>query len=80
MEKHCKFIWKEVIAKMNISKDIYIIAHSMGGYCMTEILSDGIYTENIKKIAFTDSVHGSTMKNFINLKRTSYNELQKVNI
>jgi hypothetical protein len=80
MEKHCKFIWKEVIAKMNKSKDIYIVAHSMGGFCMTEILSEGIYTENIKKIAFTDSVHGSRMINFINLKRHSYNELQKVNI
>ena len=78
MEKHCKYIWQEIIAKMNDSKDIYIIAHSMGGYCMTEILTEGIYTENITKIAFTDSVHGSRMKNFINRKRHSYHDLQKV--
>jgi len=78
MEKHCKYIWREIIAKMNFSKDIYIVAHSMGGYCLTEILNDGIYTENITKIAFTDSVHGFNIGNFIRNKKNCYKEMQKV--
>ncbi len=78
MENHCKYIWREIIAKINFSKDIYIVAHSMGGYCMTDILNDGIYTENITKIAFTDSVHGLNIRKFVRSKRHNYREMQKV--
>lgn len=78
MEKHCKYVWQEIIGKMNSAPEIYIVAHSMGGYCMTEILSEGIYTDRIKKIAFTDSVHGSRM-NLVKLFENSiYKRLYKV--
>ena len=48
----------------NIEK-IYIVAHSMGGECTMQILKnneDDLLSGKIKKIAFTDSVHGSSYK------------------
>jgi len=79
MEKHCKYVWREIIGKLNFSNEIYIVAHSMGGYCLNEILSDGINTDRICKIAFTDSVHGSRMKLTINKQRKLYYKLEYVN-
>ncbi len=78
MEKHCRYVWREIIGKINTSNQIYIVAHSMGGYCMTEILADGIYTDRISKIAFTDSVHGLRMKLMIKKQRRKYYKMEKV--
>ena len=78
MEKHCKYIWREIIGKLNCSNEIFVVAHSMGGFCMTEILSDGINTDRISKIAFTDSVHGCRMKICKNKQKKLYHKLEDV--
>lgn len=78
MEKHCKYVWQEIIGKINSSPEIYVVAHSMGGFCMSEILAEGIYCDRISKIAFTDSVHGSRMRLVIKKQRKKYHKLQKV--
>ena len=63
MEDHCKYIYKNII-KTNLNiEELYIIAHSMGGYCTIEILlenEEDLLNGKIKKIAFTDSVHGDS--------------------
>jgi hypothetical protein len=65
MEKHCKYIWNEIIEKYSISKEVYIIAHSMGGVCKSKILKDIIKNKSdsnfIKKIILTDSVNSDNL-------------------
>jgi len=78
MEKHCKYVWQELIGKMNSSNEIFVIAHSMGGFCMTEIMSEEIYRDKIRKIAFTDSVHGCRMKLCLNKQKNLYHRLKNV--
>ena len=63
MEKHSVYVYNNIVKKNPNIKEIYIVAHSMGGECTVDILlnnksdlSDG----KIKKIAFTDSVHGES--------------------
>jgi len=61
MGKHCKYVYNNIIKNNENIKEIYIIAHSMGGYCTVEILNenkDDLLSGKIKKIGFTDSVHG----------------------
>ena len=65
MEKHCIYVYNNIIKKNDKIKEIYIVAHSMGGYCTVEILNknkDDLLNGKIKKIAFTDSVHGNHYK------------------
>ena len=61
MEKHSVYVYNNIIKKNDNIKDIYIVAHSMGGECTVEILlnnKEDLINGKIKKIAFTDSVHG----------------------
>ena len=66
MEKHCLYVYNNIVKKNNNIKEIYIVAHSKGGECAIEILleyiEDLLYNK-IKKIAFTDSAHGNNYKN-----------------
>jgi len=59
METHSKFVWKHYIRKCP-AQTLFIIAHSCGGMCTTEILSafEDEFIERVKAVAFTDSVHG----------------------
>jgi predicted alpha/beta hydrolase family esterase len=78
MEKHCLWVWENIIKKYSPSKEIYIVAHSMGGYCTVDLVNqfkDDLNNGLIRKIAFTDSVHGSRCR--ILDKKTLAN-LQKV--
>ena len=65
MEKHCNYVYNNIIKNNDEIKEIYIVAHSMGGYCTIDILhqnKDDLLSGKIKKIAFTDSVHGRHYK------------------
>ena len=61
-EKHSVYVYNNIVKKNRNIKEIYIVAHSMGGDCTIEILlnnKDDLINGRIKKIAFTDSVHGN---------------------
>ena len=65
MEKHSVYVYNKIIKTNDNIKDIYIVAHSMGGACTVEILlnnKEDLLSGKIKKIAFTDSVHGEEYK------------------
>jgi len=38
MEKHVNYIWENIVKKFSPAKKIYIVAHSMGGYCTVDTL------------------------------------------
>lgn len=59
MEVHSLFVWKNYIRKCP-ANSLFIIAHSCGGMCTTELLRvyENEFTERVKAVAFTDSVHG----------------------
>lgn len=78
MEKHCKYVWQEIIGKLNFSNEVYVVAHSEGGVCMTDILADGIDTDRISKIAFTDLLNGSKIKFFLEERKKLNQKLEKV--
>ena len=62
MQKHSVYVYNNIIKINNNIKEIYIVAHSMGGECTVEILlnnEEDLLNGRIKKIAFTDSVHGT---------------------
>ncbi len=76
MESHCLWVYENIVKKYSKAKEIYFVSHSMGGYCTVDILkqfSEDLNTGLIKKIAFTDSVHGQrprildrhTLSNFV---------------
>lgn len=72
MEKHCRWVWRNILEKkINNESQIFIVAHSMGGACTVEILKNEKKKESIKKIAFTDSVHGQDLKFLIRRKGVS---------
>ena len=61
-EKHSVYVYNNIIKKNKNIKEIYILAHSVGGDCTLEILfnnEEDLLNGRIKKIAFTDSVHGN---------------------
>ena len=61
-EKHSVYVYNNIVKKNKNIKDIYILAHSVGGDCTLEILfnnKEDLLNGKIKKIAFTDSVHGN---------------------
>jgi hypothetical protein len=82
MEKHCLYIWNEIIEKYSLSKEIYIIAHSMGGVCTIKILQEALLHKKninyIKKIIFTDSVHGDKLASLF--KKENLSEFLKQNM
>ena len=60
-EKHSVYVYNNIVKKNKNIKEIYILAHSVGGDCTLEILfknKEDLLNGKIKKIAFTDSVHG----------------------
>ena len=60
MENHCLYVYGNIIKTNKNIKEIYIVAHSMGGVCAMTILENNLedlVSGKIKKIAFTDSVH-----------------------
>ena len=61
MERHSVYVYNNIVKKNENIKEIYIVAHSMGGECTVRILlenKEDLLSGKIKKIAFTDSVHG----------------------
>ena len=38
MEKHCLYVWENVVEKFSKAKEIYFVSHSMGGYCTVDII------------------------------------------
>jgi hypothetical protein len=80
MERHCLWVWNNIVKKYSKAKEIYIVAHSMGGYCtvdLVKVFTDDLNDGLIKRIAFTDSVHSTRCR--ILDKKTLAN-LQKVSI
>ena len=66
MEDHSVYVYNNIVKTNKNIKDIYIVAHSMGGSCTVQILlenKEDLLNGKIKKIAFTDSVHGEQYKN-----------------
>jgi len=85
MEKHCEWVWKNIIEEFSNSSEIHIVAHSMGGVCTLKILNSALKSKNIgfiKKIAFTDAVHGSSLRYLLDNKDVpiELRELRKVNL
>ena len=65
MQKHCLYVYCNIIRTNPNIKEIYIVAHSKGGECAVELLIyniDELLSGKIKKIAFTDSAHGNNYK------------------
>ena len=65
MEKHCLWVYENIVKAYSKAKEIYFVSHSMGGYCTVDIINkhkDDLNKGLIKKIAFTDSVHGGRPK------------------
>ncbi len=78
MEKHCQYVYQNIVKKYSHAKEIYFVSHSMGGYCTVDILKKNpqdICKGLIKKIAFTDSVHGTNPNH---LKKDVLEKFQKV--
>ena len=66
MQKHCLYVYQNIVKPNENIKEIYIVAHSKGGECAVEILlnnKEDLLNGKIKKIAFTDSAHGNNYKN-----------------
>jgi hypothetical protein len=40
MEKHCLYVWENLVEKFSKAKEIYFVSHSMGGYCTVDIIHD----------------------------------------
>ena len=80
MEKHCAYVYNNIVKQNKNIKEIYIVAHSMGGECTLEILLNNekdLINGKIKKIAFTDSVHGERYKELGNLGVKKFREISR---
>jgi hypothetical protein len=78
MKEHCEYVYKNIIYKNDKIKDIYFISHSLGGECNVEILKkfeDDLIKGKIKKIFFTDSLHGGS---FHDLSKEGINIFKKI--
>ena len=78
MKEHCEYVYRNIIHKNNKIKEIYFISHSLGGECTVEILKlfeDDLLNGRIKKIAFTDSLHGGA---FLDLSKEGINIFKKI--
>jgi hypothetical protein len=59
-EKHSVYVYDKIVKSNKNIKEIYIVAHSVGGDCTLEILFNNmndLLKGKIKKIAFTDTLH-----------------------
>jgi hypothetical protein len=83
MEKHCLWVYQNIVKTFSKAKEYYFVSHSMGGYCTVDLINefrDDLNNGIIKKIAFTDSVHGTryrilntkTYLNFAKVRRYFY--------
>ena len=80
MENHSVYVYENIVKKNSIIKEIYIVAHSMGGECAVQILinnKDDLLSGKIKKIAFTDSVHGDNYKRLGNKGTDKFREISR---
>ena len=78
MEKHSVYVYNNIVKTNKNIKDIYIVAHSMGGECTLDILlknKEDLLNGKIKKIAFTDSVHG---ENYLKLGKEGVKKFREI--
>lgn len=78
MKEHCLYVYKNIIHNNPKIKEIYFISHSLGGECAVEILKsfeDDLLKGRIKKIAFTDSLHGGA---FMDLSKEGIEIFKKI--
>ena len=78
MKEHCEYVYKNIIHQNQNIKEIYFISHSFGGECNVEILKnfeDDLLKGRIKKIAFTDSLHGGA---FLDLSKEGIQIFSKI--
>jgi hypothetical protein len=78
MEKHCLWVYENIVKLFSPARELYFVSHSMGGYCTIDLVkrfSKDLNEGLIKKIAFTDSVHGTRFKY---LDKTTYSKLVEV--
>ncbi len=56
MDMHCRYVWAKFIRKCP-AKELYIVAHSAGGFCTGVLLHDfrGEFLEKVQMVALTDS-------------------------
>jgi hypothetical protein len=78
MEAHSVYVYNNIVKTNKQIKDIYIVAHSRGGDCAVEILlknKKDLLNGRIKKIAFTDSVHG---EEYLDLGKEGIAQFRKI--
>jgi hypothetical protein len=78
MKEHCEYVYKNIIHQNKNIKEIYFISHSFGGECNVEILKkfeEDLLKGRIKKIAFTDSLHGGA---FLDLSKKGIQKFSKI--
>ena len=78
MEKHSVYVYNNIVRNNKEIKEIYIVAHSMGGECTIQILlenKEDLLNGKIKKIAFTDSVYG---KNYLKLGKKGVTKFREI--
>ena len=78
MKEHCEYVYKNIIYQNKNIKEISFISHSLGGECNVEILKkfeEDLLKGRIKKIAFTDSLHGGA---FLDLSKAGIQIFSKI--
>lgn len=78
MKDHCNYVYENFIYRNNSIKEIYFISHSLGGESNVEILKkfeDDLLKRRIRKIAFTDSLHGGA---FLDLSQKGIDTFCKI--
>ena len=78
MKEHCIYVYENLVFKNDKIKDIYFIAHSLGGECNVEILKKfekDLLSNRIKKIAFTDGLQGGAT---LSLSKEGIKQLRKI--
>lgn len=78
MKEHCNYVYKNIIYNNANIKKVYFISHSLGGECNVEILKnfeDDLLKGRIRKIAFTDSLHGGS---FLDLSKKGIEIFSKI--
>ena len=78
MKEHCIYVYENLIFKNDKIKDVYFIAHSLGGESNVEILKKfekDLLNNRIKKIAFTDGLQGGAS---LSLSKEGIKQLRKI--
>lgn len=56
--EHVKMAWREVVLPMvEAGATIDVVAHSNGGRCFMELITDESVAKTVRRVAFTDSYH-----------------------